>query len=101
MSTPHVEASEAGLRVEGDLTFATVTALLNASSPLFASGAGGGEVDLSGVGRADSAGLALLIEWSRLARAAGYELRFQAVPAQMQAIAAASGLTDILLLTSA
>lgn len=101
MSTPRIEAAEDGLKVHGDLTFATVTALLGDSSPLFGAGTGALQVDLSGVGRADSAGLALLIEWLRLARTAGRELRFQAVPAQMEAIAAASGLTGILPLASA
>ncbi|MEW6647745.1 MAG: STAS domain-containing protein [Pseudomonadota bacterium] len=98
MSTPRIENGADGLRVAGDLTFATVTALLNGSSALFSAGSGPLSVDLSGVGRADSAGLALLIEWSRLARAAGRELQFRAVPAQMQAIAAASGLSGILAL---
>lgn len=101
MSAPRVETTADGLRVEGDLTFATVTALLAASRPLFSAGSGALRVDLSGVGRADSAGLALLIEWLRLARGAGRELQFQAVPAQMQAIAAASGLTDLLPLAPA
>lgn len=96
MSAPRVETTADGLRVEGDLTFATVAALLTASRPLFSGGSGDLRVDLSGVSRADSAGLALLIEWLRLARGAGRTLRFQAVPAQMQAIAAASGLSDFL-----
>ena len=101
MSTPRIESAGDHLQVRGDLTFATVTALLAASQPLFAARTGRLQVDLAGVGRADSAGLALLIEWLRLARAAGCELSFQAVPAQLQAIAAASGLTDMLPLTSA
>lgn len=96
MSIPRIEAAGDGLRVEGDLTFATVTALLTASQPLFTRGSGDLCVDLAGVGRADSAGLALLIEWLRLARGGGRELKFRAVPVQMQAIAAASGLTDLL-----
>jgi phospholipid transport system transporter-binding protein len=100
VSAPRIEATGEGLRVEGDLTFATVGALLAASRPLFSAGEATLRVDLSGVGHADSAGLALLIEWLRLARAAGRELRFQAVPGQMQAIAAASGLTDVLPLAS-
>jgi len=98
VSTPRIDKDADGLRVEGDLTFATVGALLAASQPLFSAGPGPLRIDLSGVGRADSAGLALLIEWLRLARGAGCELQFQAVPAQMRAIAAASGLSDILAL---
>lgn len=96
MSLPRIESGADGLRVVGDLTFVTVTSLLNGSRTLFSSGSGPLAVDLSGVGRADSAGLALLIEWLRLAQSAGRELQFRAVPAQMRAIAAASGLSDIL-----
>ncbi|MFA5625899.1 MAG: STAS domain-containing protein [Thiohalomonadaceae bacterium] len=96
MSTPQISSSAAGLRVSGDLTFATVTTLLAESRPLFVAGSAPLLVDLSAVAHADSAGLALLIEWSRLARGLGRELHFQTVPPQMQAIASASGLTDFL-----
>ena len=49
-------------------------------------------VDLAAVERADSAGLALLVEWLRAARGRGARLRFDNVPAQLRAIAATSGL---------
>lgn len=96
MSTPRIELAGGRLQVSGDLTFATVTPLLRESKALFDAGATPLLVDLSGVGRADSAGLALLIEWLRLAHSAGRDLRFLALPGQMQAIAQAGGLTDIL-----
>ncbi|HEB99345.1 MAG TPA: STAS domain-containing protein, partial [Thiotrichales bacterium] len=50
----------------------------------------------SGVGRADSAGLALLVEWMREARRQGREIRFLGMPAQMSAIAEVSGLSELL-----
>jgi phospholipid transport system transporter-binding protein len=50
------------------------------------------EVDLAGVKRADSAGLALLIEWSLAARDAGRQLRYRNVPA---AIASLAGISDV------
>ncbi|HHJ14944.1 MAG TPA: STAS domain-containing protein [Gammaproteobacteria bacterium] len=58
----------------------------------------GGEldVDLAGIERADSAGLALLVEWLRDAEAAGTRLRFLNMPEQMQAMARVSGLDEIL-----
>jgi phospholipid transport system transporter-binding protein len=45
------------------------------------------KVDLSGITAADSAGLALLIEWVSWAREQHRELRFFGLPAQISAIA--------------
>lgn len=53
-------------------------------------------IDLSGVERADSAGLALLIEWTRRARENGQDIRFTHLPDQMLAIARVSGLDTML-----
>ena len=50
------------------------------------------EVDLGRVTRADSAGLALLIEWSLAARAAGRQLRYGNVP---PAVASLAGISDV------
>ncbi len=93
---PHLERADGVVRVSGDLTFATVTAVWRASRPLLAAGGGPLQFDLAGVGRADSAGLALLVEWLRSARDAGVDLVFQAVPAQLLAIARASGVDHLL-----
>lgn len=53
-------------------------------------------VDLGEVERADSAGLALLIEWTRRARGSGQDIRFTNLPDQMLAIARVSGLDTML-----
>ena len=53
-------------------------------------------LDLSGVVRADSAGLALLIEWMREARRRGGAVHFENVPKQLKAIARASQVDQIL-----
>lgn len=98
---PQLEQADGTVRVSGDLTFATVTALWRDSRPLLAKGVPQLQFDLAGVGRADSAGLALLVEWLRNARAAGVELVFQAVPDQLLAIARASGVEKLLPLQSA
>ena len=50
------------------------------------------EVDLARVTRADSAGLALLLEWSISAAAAGRSLSYRNVPS---AIASLAGISDI------
>jgi phospholipid transport system transporter-binding protein len=55
-------------------------------------------VDLAGVTRADSAGLALLVEWLRESEIAGNSIEFVNVPAQLLSIARVCGLDDILAL---
>ena len=52
------------------------------------------DVDLGGVGESDSAGLALLIEWLRLARQGAKTIRFANVPAQIEALARISEVED-------
>lgn len=54
------------------------------------------EVDLGGVGESDSAGLALLIEWLRLARQGNKTIRFANVPAQVEALARISEVEDLI-----
>ena len=80
--------------MRGELTFAAVPAL--AARPATWLRAGGvTTLDLSGVTRADSAGLAMVLEWVAQARNAGGSLRLQAAPEQMLAIARASGLASL------
>lgn len=52
--------------------------------------------DLSAVGRMDSAGLALLVEWSRQAGLAGAAARFRNIPEGLQAMAQVYGVDRIL-----
>ena len=54
------------------------------------------DVDLGGVGESDSAGLALLIEWLRIARQGGQSIRFANVPAQIEALARISEVEDLI-----
>jgi phospholipid transport system transporter-binding protein len=81
--------------VSGALTFDTVPALYKSSAGWFA---GEGEliIDLAAVERTDSAGLALMIEWLRRARAANRPLRFVNAPAQVQTLIRVNGLSDAL-----
>ncbi len=53
-------------------------------------------LDLRGVTRADSAGLALLVEWLREARRRRIDVHFENIPAQLLAIARVSRLDSIL-----
>lgn len=58
----------------------------------------GGEctIDLSQVTEADSAGLAVLVEWLATARARNTKIRYQAIPAQILAVARISDLAELL-----
>lgn len=59
--------------IEGDLCFANVRDWLTRADELSA----GESLDLSRVGRVDSAGAALLLELTRRARARGHELELR------------------------
>lgn len=86
--------------VSGELSFARVPATLEALRPALKAGQGPLEIDLGGVTRADSAGLALLLELARTARAAGRELRFTRTPAQLRRLAEFFGLAELLALSA-
>lgn len=97
MATAKIDQSGDGrIMVAGELGFTTVTELRNRSSHLFVDSCGELDIDLAGVTRSDSAGLALLLEWMRMARAQKRELRFHHLPEQMEAIASASDLETVL-----
>lgn len=81
--------------VVGDMNFSTVDQLLDRSAEVF-SYQDNLEIDLAGVERADSAGLALIIEWMKQARRSGAEIRLLNMPAQMRAISRTSELDDVL-----
>lgn len=89
------DANSGVIKVEGELTFATVNNVsieaqqLLESAPTFT-------IDLTAVTRSDSAGLALLIDWMRMANTSNKHIVFHNIPAQMLAIANASGLDALL-----
>ncbi len=84
--------------VGGELTFATVKDILEPAQILFDS-ASELDIDLTDVIRSDSAGLALLINWIRTAKIDNKKIVFHNIPAQMLAIANASGLDELLPIT--
>ncbi len=80
----------------GDLTFATVPDLWrNRSSGVFGKDAAV-RLDLSGIFRVDSAGIALLIEFTRTVRNYGGTILLEQAPPQLMAIATVSGLDEVL-----
>jgi phospholipid transport system transporter-binding protein len=95
-TTVSLEAHGSELALVGELNFVTVTQVLDAGRRAIAAVAGARAVlDLSRVTRTDSAGLALVVDWIRTARARGLELQLRAVPPQLAEIAGISGLSDL------
>ncbi len=96
-SEGRISGAAGRFEVSGELGFETVSALLEQSrSTLFAEPAARIELDLGGVSRADSAGLALLLQWMRMARELNCEIRFQRLPQQLLAIARPAELEPLL-----
>jgi len=84
----------------GELDFTSVPGLLGELQGVTRAGRKV-ELDLQAVTRADSAGLALLIEFLRTAGRAGNSVHFVNVPEQLLSIARVSGLDSILSLSTA
>jgi phospholipid transport system transporter-binding protein len=82
-------------RVTGSLHFTTVSALLTAGVEAI-NGGRVAVIDLGGVKASDSSGLALLIEWLSIAKAAGRGLRFENLPSQLQQLARLSEVEELL-----
>ena len=82
-------------RVSGSLHFTTVSALLTAGVAAINAGRAA-VIDLAGVTASDSAGLALLIEWLSVAKAASHSLRFENIPSQLQQLARLSEVEELL-----
>lgn len=83
------------ISLAGELSFSSVPQLLR-QSPVVFSGQQPIVLDLAGVHWADSAGLALLLEWLAQARRLGRPLHFVHVPEQILHMAEVSGLQGLL-----
>jgi phospholipid transport system transporter-binding protein len=93
---PRIEESGHGSWIlAGDLNFSTVPGLMGAMD-IGSADRNRISIDLAGVTRSDSAGLALLVEWLRESERLGKTVTFLNMPAQMQSIARVCGLGEIL-----
>jgi len=90
-----VEEAHGRFALSGVFGFATARRILEASEAAFAD-CESVVVDLAGVTQADSAGLAVLLEWVTWAHHAGREIRFQAMPRSIRAIAHISEVVGLL-----
>jgi phospholipid transport system transporter-binding protein len=90
-------AGEARLAARGPLTFATARAAREQGlRTLAAATAHTLEVDCSGVTHADSAGLAVLLDWLGALRRAGRALRYTHLPAGLIALGRISEVEELL-----
>ena len=100
MTEPRVEGDQlhdlggGRFEVHGNLTFESATRMLEQSKLLFAEH-NRIHVDLSGVRDADSAGLALLIEWLSWARRSEREIDYEGLPERLAAIAEISEVSEL------
>lgn len=81
--------------LSGDLTAATVSAVLPQGLVLLAEAGEHWTLDMSAVGKVSSAGVALLLEWLRAASAAGTALHIEHLPRHMMPIIRISDLQPL------
>jgi phospholipid transport system transporter-binding protein len=90
-------AAPGHIAVSSALTFETARRVFEAGVECFIRDASPTiVVDCAGVSNADSAGLAVLIEWRRWSRQHGRHLTFVNLPAQINAIAHLSEVSEVL-----
>jgi phospholipid transport system transporter-binding protein len=89
------DLGEGRFALSGEMTFVTAERILLASEEPFEQHTRI-EVDLSGVSRADSAGLALLLEWITWANHTVREIRFLSMPERVLAIARTTEVEQLL-----
>ncbi len=89
------DLGEGYFALNGEMTFETAERILMASEEPFEQHTRI-EVDLEGVTRADSAGLALLLEWITWANHTVREIRFLSMPERVLAIARTTEVEQLL-----
>jgi phospholipid transport system transporter-binding protein len=95
LKTRLIATGEGCVRVEGPLDFDTVGPLVAAGEALLRR-PGALRIDLGGVSAANSAGLALLLEWLDIARSRRITLSYLHLPESLLRIAAFSNLAALL-----
>jgi phospholipid transport system transporter-binding protein len=91
-----VRESDTRVRLQAPLRFATVSALQRRGLELIDAAGPELTIDLSGVSSADSAGLALLIDWLARARAGHKTLHYADPPEALRALARLSDVEPLI-----
>ena len=89
------DQGEGRFSLSGDMSFETANQILRSSESVFRQHATL-EIDLSGVGKADSAGLALMLEWKAQAGQRGASIQFVEIPKSLLAVAKTSEVSDLI-----
>jgi phospholipid transport system transporter-binding protein len=96
MATFQISASSPGrLEAQGAMSYDSAAQALMAGLDLIPRGQRC-TIDLSKVTEADSAGLAVLVEWLATARKRGTTVHYEGIPAQILAVARISDLDELL-----
>jgi Predicted NTP binding protein (contains STAS domain) len=91
------QGRDGSLELTGALNLSTVPRIYQESLSYFIdSGSIPGTIDLAGVNSADSAGLALMIEWLRLAKKQNSRISFRNIPVQITPLARLFGVDHLL-----
>lgn len=89
-------SSDTRLLAAGPLTFATARRASARGEAVIKAVAAAQEIDCSAVTPADSAGLAVLIDWLGVAKRTGRRLRYTQLPEGLTALASISDLAELL-----
>lgn len=91
-----VQMDQGRYRLRGELSFVTASSSLRAALAVLRDASGPVVIDLADIQRADSAGVALLIELVRFARERDLDLRFANLTQQVEILAAVSGVDTLI-----
>jgi phospholipid transport system transporter-binding protein len=90
-----MDLGDGRFELAGDLVFENAARVLEEGDAAFG-GQARVDVDLARVGRVDSAGLALLLEWAVAAREAGRKVSYRNLPTGVSALAGISDVSELL-----
>jgi len=88
------DLGDGSFEISGNMSFETAEHILRASQRVFKQYENV-RVDMSAVEKADSAGLALLLEWMSWTRQGAAKIEFASIPASVLAIAHTAELQDL------
>ncbi|MDF1763040.1 MAG: STAS domain-containing protein [Oleibacter sp.] len=96
-NTPTFTANDVGGRLQGDLTLQTVGDLVEKGARSIQKATGSNEwcLDLGGVERFSSAGVALILTWLRRCEAANVSMKLVQPPKDLNAIVELCGLNEV------
>ena len=98
-----ITRKEDSLQVTGNVTIATVSALLSEALKLQAESGPNGKllIDFAGLEKVDSSAVSLMLVWMREAQRSKLDLQFANVPANLMSLAKLYGVAELLPLGAA